>query len=570
MRFIRLPGAALLLAPGVAHAQAAPNDSADQPIVVTAQRLDVARDSIQPAIGASTTTIARAQLEAQPGGLDRDMNKVLQQAPGVDQDADNDGGVHVRNEHLNVQYRLDGIVLPESFAGFGPPVDTRIASSIQVITGTLPAQYGLRTAGVVALTTLTSRFDLDGDVGVYGGSHGTIQPSASIRDAFGKLNVFASGSYYHSDIGIEAPTPDRKVLHDKTNQWRGFGYASYVLSDSSRLTAFGGSEVGKFQIPNTPGQQPQFTLNGRTDFNSALLDQNERNQTHFGVLSYQYSGDGLDLQIAPFVRSARAHYTPDLAGGLLLFNGADSDLLQKSLAWGGQADASLKLGSAHTVRFGLYFSHEHVRSDSISRVFPVDANGDQASDVPLVVPVHEQVTGKTWSAYLQDEWKLGDTLTFNYGVRYDHFSAGHVSEGQLSPRAGLVWKPTPGTTVHLGYARYFSPPPLELIGANDVAAFVGTTGESPSLVADPVRAQREHSFDVGVQQVVGPLTLGADVYYKIARNLLDEGQFGGTQIQTPFNYAKAHTWGVELTANYEHGPLEAYLNVARGQQKATR
>ncbi|MBW8786014.1 MAG: TonB-dependent receptor, partial [Novosphingobium sp.] len=45
---------------------------------------------------------------------------------------------------------------------------------------------------------------------------------------------------------------------------------------------------------------------------------------------------------------------------------------------------------------------------------------------------------------------------------------------------------------------------------------------------------------------------------------------GGTQIQTPFNYAKAHTWGVELTANYEHGPLEAYLNVARGQQKATR
>ena len=34
---------------------------------------------------------------------------------------------------------------------------------------------------------------------------------------------------------------------------------------------------------------------------------------------------------------------------------------------------------------------------------------------------------------------------------------------QVSPRLNVVWKPTPTTTLHVGYARYFVPPPFELV-----------------------------------------------------------------------------------------------------------
>ena len=56
---------------------------------------------------------------------------------------------------------------------------------------------------------------------------------------------------------------------------------------------------------------------------------------------------------------------------------------------------------------------------------------------------------------------------------------------------------------------------------------------------DPVRAERSNYFDVGISQVVMPgLTVGVDAYYKMAKNLIDEGQFGAPIILTAFNYAK--------------------------------
>jgi outer membrane receptor protein involved in Fe transport len=574
MHLSRLLSLATLLVPVALAAPAraeAPVDTQDgSEIVVTATRLDAARDSIQPALGASEYTLDRAALDIQPGGADRAIKNVLLQAPGVTQDADNDAhGIHIRNEHGNVQYRLDGVTLPDSFADFGTPVDQRIAGSIALITGTLPAQYGLRTAGVVDIKTTPGKFVFAGDVSLYGGGNSLIEPSGSVRGATGGVNYFLSGSYLSSELGIANPIPSREAIHDHTEQERAFGYVSYILADSSRLTAFGAVSFATFQIPNVPEQTPQFVLDGRTGFDSALLDQIQRNRNHFAALAYQYSGGGIDLQVAPFVRYAQLEVTPDPQGGLLMFNGADSNFAEESLSWGVQADASARLGAAHTLRFGAYFNRDRTTSDSLVRAFPADSEGVQASDVPLNIPVAQDIAGTIWSAYIQDEWLLGHGLTLNYGLRYDHFS-GPTTEGQVSPRISLVWKATPSTTFHAGYARYFTPPSLQLVAASELERFAGTTAAAPTLMADPVRAERQHSFGLGIEQRLGAFALGLDAYLKLARNLLDEESLGATSVEAPFNYAKARTWGVELTANYAHGPIEAYLNVARGQQKASR
>ena len=63
------------------------------------------------------------------------------------------------------------------------------------------------------------------------------------------------------------------------------------------------------------------------------------------------------------------------------------------------------------------------------------------------------------------------------------------------------------------------------------------------------------------------LKVGLDAYYKIKRNLLDEGQFGPSLVLSPFNYAKGYAWGVELSASYTHRALDLYANVARGEEK---
>ena len=64
----------------------------------------------------------------------------------------------MRNEHANLQYRINGIMLPDGVGGFGQILDTGIVGSLALITGALPAQYGLRTAGVLDIQTKADAF----------------------------------------------------------------------------------------------------------------------------------------------------------------------------------------------------------------------------------------------------------------------------------------------------------------------------------------------------------------------------------------------------------------------------
>ena len=561
-----------LLAPLTAKAQQSDSQPASQTeadppakeIVVTAAKLDRARDAIQPALGASDYRIDRKVLESQPGGADRSLVQVLLQAPGVT--LDSYGAIHVRNEHGNLQYRLNGVIVPESISGFGATFDPHIADSVDLLTGTLPAQYGYRTSGVINLKTQSGSFSDGGDISIYGGSRGSIEPSGGVHGSSGGLNYFVSGSYLENDLGVENPTSSRDAIHDHTRQYRAFGYVSQILSESSRLTAFGGTSIGYFQIPNNPGQPSAFTLRGRPSFDSAKLDQNQREITHYGVVSWQYAGDALNFQIAPFVRYSQTRFTPDPQGGDLILGGVADTSRLSSLVAGVQADGSYKLSDSHTLRFGLFFQNERTRSAVTSQVFAVDTIGNQTSDIPLSISDAGGRNGQLYGLYLQDEWSLSPTLTLNYGARFDAVRA-YTREQQFSPRVNLVWKPGSDTTLHIGYARNFTPPPQELVSAPTLALFTGTTKATDNTTADPVLAEREHYFDFGLTHKLAPgLSVGLDVYYKIKRNLLDEGQFGPSLVLSPFNYAEGRAWGVELSANYTHGPVDLYANVARGQE----
>jgi hypothetical protein len=62
------------------------------------------------------------------------------------------------------------------------------------------------------------------------------------------------------------------------------------------------------------------------------------------------------------------------------------------------------------------------------------------------------------------------------------------------------------------------------------------------------------------------LTVGLDGYYKLAKNLIDEGQFGAPIILTAFNYAKAYVAGAVLTISYDLDLRQWRLFARHGQQ----
>jgi outer membrane receptor protein involved in Fe transport len=525
--------------------------------------LEEERSAILPSLGVTAYSMDQKQILSTAQGENAQFNQLILRAPGVTQDSAANGDLHVRGEHANLQYRINGIILPEGVSGFGLELDPRFVQNFQLITGALPAEYGFRTAGVVDIQTKNGGQDKGGEVGVYGGSFDTVRPFVEYGGTQGQWSFFGDASYEHNALGIENTTGSSSAIHDDTEQYKSFLYGSYVIDDTSRLTLMGSASYSSYQIPNTPGLGA-FTAGpvpGIPFFDSTQLDENQSEQNYFGVAAYQKSAGNFNMQLSAFGRASEVHFEPDLIGDLYL-NGVASDVGRDVYAGGLQLDASYELGDKHTLRGGFQFLDEYAVDDALTRAFYVDSTGAPTGLAPDIVDNHS-VHGYFAGAYLQDEWKILPKVTLNYGARFDQYYSESDKENQPSPRVNAIYQPTTSTTVHAGYARYFTPPPTENTVTPNFPLYAGTTASPAVTQADPVKSERANYFDTGVTQKIIPgLKLGVDGYYKSAHNQLDDGLFGQTLILDSFNYAQADIYGIEFTASYDVGGFSTYANLA--------
>ena len=488
------------------------------------------------------------------------LSTVLLQAPGVAQDSN--GQLHVRGDHGNLQYRINGVVIPESIGGFGQTLDTHFADQIKVLTGALPAQYGYRTAGVVDIQTKGGETETGGELSLLGGSNQHREASLELEGTVGAFSYFLTGSMMRNSLGIANPTPQRSALHDETDQGKLFGHLTWIAGRNDRLSLMFSNSNANFQIPNQADQAAEYEVQGQAAKDSALLDSRQNERTDFQVLTYQHNaGNDLNIQASLFRRSTQVHYAPDQLGDLQ-FLGVASDVKRRNLATGLQIDGAWKVSAKHHVRSGLSVQQENVQVGNDAWVFSSDDGQTQNSTQPFNIVDNNTLTGKLFGIYLQDEWQATKDLIINYGARWDRADT-VVNETQFSPRLGAVYQLNESTRVHLGYARYFTPPPTEKIDTTSVSKFQGTTNALPSDANTAVKSERSHYFDMGFEHELSKgLTVGVDAYYRSIRHLHDEGQFGKALIYSAFNLAEGRIYGIELSTAYRAKNWSAYANIA--------
>jgi outer membrane receptor protein involved in Fe transport len=362
------------------------------------------------------------------------------------------------------------------------------------------------------------------------------------------------------------------------------------------LSTIIGANIVKYQIPTNPGQPvfpglfPIFGANA-TGGDSAKINEVQYEKNAYAVLAWQHTTGDLDMQLAYFSRYNSLNFVPDVYGDIL-FNGVASDVYRSSFMNGLQGDNAYKINDVHTVRFGFNSSAEQGIDRTVSTVEPCCDAGGNATGGPFTFADPSIKMGYLAGGYIQDEWRLTPQLTLNLGLRFDQMWQ-YVDKHQLSPRANFVYKPFWGTTIHAGYAKYFTPPLLTLEAQSNVALYEGTTGAPPSGAQSPILPERSNVVDAGITQQLLPqcptatgvlygkapiaavpalncpsLEVGMSGFYKRAQDLLDDGQFGAAYTLTAFNYEKGENWGVEWKAKFVMGNFTAYGNFSWGRETA--
>ena len=502
----------------------------DSTIVVTGKRLDTARARVEPSLGASTYSLTNDAIENRPGGETKDLGAILVQVPGVRRDAN--GTLVVRGSPGGVQYRLNNVILPDGVADFGETLSARLAARTELITGALPAQYGLSSGGVVNVTTKSGLYaGGGGQAELYGGSQRTIQPAFEWAGARGGSSLFTSGSYRRSDTGIASPDGSASPDHNRSSEIEGFAFADHVIDADSRVSLILGTSNERNQIP-------ALDLPGGPGANSRHGDQFSAN--HYAIASFQTGGEKATVQASVFGLVSSEVIRPHEAASVAI-DGLSRGLDERRKSAGAQIEAAYDWISDHTLRAGAIASVDRDRRD------------EHRTTAALIERSRAVKHRTTASAFLQDEWRLTPQLTANAGIRADHVS-GLAGGARLGPRASLTWVTSSGLTAHAGYARYFVAPPVgDDVGPKDAR----------------LRGETDDYLDVGAEQKLGDFKIGIDAYWRNARNLIAERRWNFAPIGDSFNYRRARLNGVELLMTYADGPLAAWSNLALASANAS-
>lgn len=507
--------------------------------------------AIQYKASSSTYQLSRKDVEILPRGNNNGVADVLLTLPSVVYGSLNQ--THIRQDHANQQYRIDGIPIPDTVTGaFADIVPPRAWERADVILGGMEAQYGNKTAVVVDVTSKSGTKPGFGSMQVFGGSNETVNPSLEYGGTIGeKVRFYIMNSYVTTNRGLEPPTLGTKSYHNQSEKNNTYLRLDYQHDNRNNFSWIFLGSVAKYEVPTIPNLDPNgdvlALLPGFTPTASQSVNQFQKENNQYSQLVWRHDLNASNFfSLGLYFRRGLADFKTDPLNALAYADDVNTaqTASQKRTAYSGgfRLDHTWVPDSHHLVKGGFQFDYS--RANNSSQIYAFDTSGGAPAGAPITLTGSNQNIQTRQEIWLQDQWTLDDQWTLNLGVRGDLIQ-GFYNEGQVSPRVGVTYKHNQANVFHAYYGMQFTPPNIEQVAflnlntPNTTAAPDDPTGFRP-------RAERAHYFEVGSYHAVSQFaTLQVTGYYKKAKNLSDAAQFGSTPLLNFFAFEQGWTAGVD-------------------------
>jgi hypothetical protein len=475
------------------------------------------------------------------------------------------GEVHIRGQHAEYTYYIDGVPVPSGISGsLNELFDPNIVDQINFQTGGWDAEYGNKNAAIVNITTRIPAGGFHTDLSTYYGAYdsktttqdrGFNGQSLSASTNTGPWGFFFSGTRQSSDMRMEPVilipgTNKVQNFHNQGNDLFGFGKIQFTPSTNDVLSLDLNSSRTRFQVPyDTSGNT--VLDDHQTDMNS-FVNLGWRHQ--FGALNQSTSrGDNSDLFAALYYRHGSLGYVPGAndTPQFAFFPDPNQYNLSENRSFnqlGLKLDYTIHPQHDLEFKFGTTTARTTGHEDFVT----TDASGNHGPSS------NANLTGWDAGVYAQTAFTPIEQFELRTGVRYDAHNAPFAdTKSQVSPRIRLNFYPSPATTLYAYYGRLFMPTNVE-----DLRAI--TSVAQGGVAAEPTLPERDNFYELGlIQRLPAGVNVKLSGYKKDSKPGMDDNTVPGSAIVTSVNIANVHITGIEGVLELRpQGPVSAYVNAA--------
>ncbi len=497
------------------------------------------------------TVIDESLIRFMPTVVRRDqLQTLISTSPGWN--TENDGLMHIRGVDDGTLYVVGGVPIPDRVDGlFAGSFNADGITSLDLITGNIPAEFGNRSGAVVVVQPKSGlSTPLFGTMALGAGSFDSRDLSTTIGTGTKTWGFFFAGSGHQSDRFLDPVDP--RNFHNNGGEGSVELRSDWHATNNDMLRFSGIVQGANFSVPNNEDQQEQAQAQRqevRHDHESVAWQRvwSPRTLTDLALYRSHFQSQLLPSEFdTPITAGQKRHHTRQgIIGSISHSSGSHS----------------LKAGiEASRVSINELFSFAVTDAEAAEEADISDPAMEFTRDNPFLFTQH--ISRGTEAVYAQDDFSPFKNLKISAGLRFDHSNL-LVADHQWSPRIGVsYYLPSTHTVLRASFNRLYMPPQVEnlLIASSEQARELSPFADSGG--GADIRPEKLSAWEAGfAQELPKSLRLNVAYWWRHFRNIDDPNVLLGTTIIFPNSVDRARAKGldVRLDMPIRHG-FSAYFS----------